>query len=135
MIMNVYYSNINKINENIEDFLIAKNKIELDLIDQEKIDKKMSVSDFLNYIDLQKTVFVFNEDNLKVIPFYIYNLKNKDIVILYSGEIEESEEEQFKEKLYNLNFSLDSLRKVDALDMLAENQYEKYFIINNEFYI
>lgn len=135
MIMNVYYSNINKINENIEDFVIAKNKIELDLIDQEKIDKKMSVSDFLNYIDLQKTVFVFNEDKLKVIPFYIYNLENKDIVILYSGEIEESEEEQFKEKLYNLNFSLDSLRKVDALDMLAENQYEKYFIINNEFYI
>lgn len=135
MIMNVYYSNINKINENIEDFVIAKNKIELDLIDQEKIEKKMSVSDFLNYIDLQKTVFVFNEDKLKVIPFYIYNLENKDIVILYSGEIEESEEEQFKEKLYNLNFSLDSLRKVDALDMLAENQYEKYFIINNEFYI
>ena len=135
MIMNVYYSNINKINENIEDFVIAKNKIELDLIDQEKIDKKMSVSDFLNYIDLQKTVFVFNEDKLKVIPFYIYNLENKDIVILYSGEIEESKEEQFKEKLYNLNFSLNSLRKVDALDMLAENQYEKYFIINNEFYI
>lgn len=135
MIMNVYYSNINKINENIEDFVIAKNKIELDLIDQEKIEKKMSVSDFLNYIDLQKTVFVFNEDKLKVIPFYIYNLENKDIVILYSGEIEESEEEQFKEKLYNLNFKLDNLRKVDALDMLVENQYEKYFIINNEFYI
>ena len=135
MIMNVYYSNINKINENIEDFVIAKNKIELDLIDQEKIEKKMSVSDFLNYIDLQKTVFVFNEDKLKVIPFYIYNLENKDIVILYSAEIEESEEEQFKEKLYNLNFSLDNLRKVDALDMLVENQYEKYFIINNEFYI
>ena len=50
--MNIFYSNINKFNEEIEDFVIAKNKIEKQLIEEEKIEKKMSITEFMEYINL-----------------------------------------------------------------------------------
>ena len=132
--MKVYFCNINKINENVEDFVIAKNKIENDLIEEEKIEKKMTISEFLNYVNLQNSIFAINEKTLIVIPFQITQLENKDIVIIYSSSTNEEYENQFKEKLYEINYNLENLNKIDELQML-ENIFERYFIINNKFYI
>ena len=50
--MKTYWCNISKINEDIDSFVIAKNKIESDLIDCNTISGKMSIKDFLGYFDL-----------------------------------------------------------------------------------
>ena len=44
--MNIYFCNINNINENVEDFVIAKNKIERPLIEREELERKMSIKEF-----------------------------------------------------------------------------------------
>jgi len=132
--MKIYYCNINKINENVEDFVIAKNKIEMDLIEEEKIEKKMTISEFLNYVNLQHSIFAINEKTLIVIPFQITKLENKDIVIIYSSSTNEEHENEFKDKLKSINYDVTKLNKIDELQML-ENTFEKYFIINNQFYI
>ena len=132
--MKIYYCNINKINENVEDFVIAKNKIEMDLIEEEKIEKKMTISEFLSYVNLQYSIFAINEKTLIVIPFQITKLENKDIVIIYSSSTTEEYENKLKEKLKSINYDLTKLNKIDELQML-ENTFEKYFIIDNQFYI
>ena len=134
--MNVYYSNINNFNEEIEEFVIAKNKIEQPLIDSEKIEKKMSIKEFIDYIDLSKSVYLLNDKENSVIPFNIQNPTENDIVVIYSSTIKDDKLiEDFKNNLKRIDFDLSKLTKHSQLDLLNGNfQDNQYFIINNEFY-
>lgn len=135
--MNVYFCNINRINEDVEDFVIAKNKIEQPLIDNEELEKKMSIQEFLNYIDLTKNIFMANDDYNTSIPFNIYNPTKENIVIIYALEKNiKNCEEAFKDALKNIKYDLSNLKELTQLEILqGATQDKSYYIINNEFYM
>ena len=135
--MNTYFCNINRINEEVEDFVIAKNKIEAPLIEEEKLEKKMSIQEFLNYIDLSKNIFMCNDESNISIPFSISYPSNNDIVIIYSLDTQiEKYTKLFKDNLSKINYNLDSLTKLSELEIFEGVTTDKpYYIMNNNFYI
>ena len=135
--MNIYFCNINRINEEVEDFVIAKNKIEKPLIESEQLEKKMSIQEFLDFIDLSKSIFMFNDESNLSIPFSLNQPSQNDVVIIYSYDGKnEKQIELFKEKLEEMNYDFDSLTKLSQLELVQGVVANKpYFIINNEFYI
>ena len=129
-----YYSNINLINEDVESFVIAKQKIESKLIEEKKIEKKMSIKDFLEYIKITNTFIYMKNQEMKVVAFYIYNIDDKDTVIMFSSDNDEAEKE-FKNILKTIRFNLKNLIHYNQLDVLnGKLENKPYFIINNEFY-
>lgn len=128
-----YYSNINKINEDIESFVIAKQKIETQLIEDKKIEKKMSIKDFLNYMKFNLTYVYFENSKMFVIGFTIFNTKN-DVVVLYASSNEFGESD-FKSTLEYIKFDTKQLKHYTQIDIISGKLANKpYFIINNEFY-
>ena len=84
--MKVFYSNINKMNEDIESFVIAKNKIEKILIEEEKIEAKQSIKDFLNMVEINKVFVSSKTPTMATIAFTMYKNENDDeMTILYSS--------------------------------------------------
>jgi len=135
--MKTYFCNINKINENVEDFVIAKNKIEIPLIENETIEKKMTIQEFLSYVDLSQNIFMINNGLNISIPFYINQPTKDEMVIIYAYDGDnESDIQIFKENLNKINYNINSLSELSELEMLQGLSNDKpYFIINNKFYI
>ena len=135
--MNIYFCNINRINEEVEDFVIAKNKIEKPLLESEQLEKKMSIQEFLDYIDLTKNIFMSNDGSNISIPFSIYNPSEKDIVIIYSLDSKiDKYTKLFKENLEKINYDIKNLKKISQLEILQGITSDKpYYIINNQFCI
>ena len=135
--MKAYYTNINSFNEEIEDFVIAKNKIESHLIENGQIEKKMSIKEFFDYIDLSNSIFMFNDKDNNVIAFNIYPTEQKDeyVVVFSSSLTNDKLIDEFKLSLANIKYDLNSLKHYTQLDLLNGVLSDKRcFIINNEFY-
>ena len=135
--MNIYFCNINRINEEVEDFVIAKNKIEKPLIEAEQLEKKMSIREFLDYIDMTKNIFMCNDSSNISIPFSINNPSENDIVIIYSLESQiDIYTKLFKENLEKINYDIKNLKEISQLEILQGVTSDKpYYIINNQFCI
>lgn len=135
--MNVYFCNINRINEEVDNFVIAKNKIEQPLIDNEELEKKMSIQEFLNYINLTNNIFMANDAYNTAIPFNIYKPTEENIVIIYALEKNiDNVEESFKDALKNIKYNLSNLKELTQIEILEGATQDKcYYIINNEFYM
>ena len=58
--MNIFVSNINNLNEDIENFVIVKKKIEDYMIEQNIIEKKNNVQEYINQLSLQNNIFMMN---------------------------------------------------------------------------
>ena len=58
--MNIFVSNINNLNEDIENFVIVKKKIEDYMIEQNIIEKKNNVKEYINQLSLQNNIFMMN---------------------------------------------------------------------------
>lgn len=135
--MKIYYSNINNFNEEIEDFVIAKAKIEKPLIESGEIEKKMSITEFIDYINLSKNVYLLNDKSHSVISFEIIKPSKDEIVIVYSSTADEKMNNQFKDDLEKVNYDLSKLEHLSQLDLLtgdADLNSRNYFILNGEFY-
>jgi len=135
--MNTYFCNINRINEEVEDFVIAKNKIEAPLIEEEKLEKKMSIQEFLDFIDLSQNIFMCNDESNISIPFTISYPSKDDIVIIYSlGTQIEKYTKIFKDNLSKINYNLNSLKQLTQLEVFEGKITDKpYYILHNDFYI
>lgn len=133
--MNIYFCNINNINEEVEDFVIAKNKIEKPLIENEILEKKMSIKDFLEYVDLTKDILIINNEQNDAVPFKIYNPKENEIVVIFSS-IKEENNDILKNHLKKIEYNLLNLKELSALELLeGKVDNNEYYIIDNKYYI
>lgn len=135
--MKIYYSNINNFNEEIEDFVIAKAKIEAPLIESGEIEKKMSITKFIDYINLSKNIYLLNDKAKSVIPFEIRKPNDEDLVIIFSSTANEEKTNQFKDDLKKIDYDLSKLEHIEQLDLINGNvdlSARNYFMINGEFY-
>lgn len=132
--MKVFYSNINKMNEDIESFVIAKNKIEKILIEEEKIEVKQSIKDFLNMVEINKVFVSSKTPTMATIAFTMYKNENDDeMTILYSSTNEIAEKE-FKEIIKYIKYNLNNLVSYTEYDIDKLNN-NPYFIMDNKFYM
>lgn len=97
----------------------------------------MSIQEFLNYIDLSKSIFMSNDESGISIPFLISYPSKNEAVIIYSLEIEiDKYTKIFKDNLQTINYDLSSLTKVTQVEILeGVIGSNSYYIINDEFYI
>lgn len=131
--MGLYLSNLTMFNEDIESFVIVKNKIENDLMEKDKLDKRMSVNDFINYLNLNVGSIIFidisNKKEQKTWFFKIFKIKD-DIIIPYSSQ---NDSVEFLDDLKQINYDISKLKQKTQLDMI-QTQIDKYYIINNNIY-
>ncbi len=134
LIMKLYYSNINQINEDVESFVIAKSKIERIMIKEGKIDKKLSIKDFLSTINILNIFISSKTETLGTVAFNIFkNDEFNEIIILYSSDNEIAEKE-FKEIMPIIDYNINNLKHYDITSAIDKLEGKSYFIINNEFY-
>ena len=133
--MNIYFCNINNINENVEDFVIAKNKIECPLIENEELDRKMSIREFLDYIQLTSNVLMINNDQNDAVPFNIYNTNKDEIVVIFSSTKEENDK-IIKDHLNKIKYDFNNLIKITPLEIIeGKVKNSEYYIIDNNYYM
>ena len=132
--MKVFYSNINKMNEDIESFVIAKNKIEKILIEEEKIEAKQSIKDFLNMVEINKVFVSSKTPTMATIAFTMYKNENDDQMTRLYSSTNEIAEKEFKEIIKYIKYNLNNLVSYTEYDIDKLNN-NPYFIMDNKFYM
>ena len=130
--MNVFISNINRLNEDIENFVIVKKKIEDYMIEQNIIEKKNNVQEYINQLSLQNNIFMMNNKENDLIPFKIFktNINEVCIVYCYQGDNEKTEE-ILLDNLKKIKYNLDSLTELSQIDIVnGKLGLDPYFIID-----
>ena len=134
--MKVFYANINRINEDVESFVIAKNKIEKIFIAEEKIENKQSIKDFLNLVEINKVFVASTTESMQTVAFTIYNDQETNDVILLISSTSDKAVDEFKEIMKSINYDLSQLIHYNTMEMALDAMSNNpYFIINNEFYL
>lgn len=130
--MNIFISNINNLNEDIENFVIVKKKIEDYMIEQNIIEKKNNVQEYINQLSLQNNIFMMNNKENDLIPFKIFktNINEICIVYCYQGDNEKTEE-ILLDNLKKIKYNLDSLTELSQIDIVnGKLGLDPYFIID-----
>jgi len=130
--MKVFICNINNLNEDIENFVIVKKKIEDYMIEQNIIEKKNNVQDYITKLSLQNNIFMMNNKENDLIPFKIFktNINEICIVYCYQGNNEKIEE-ILLDKLKQIKYDINSLIEVSQIDIInGKLGLDPYFIID-----
>lgn len=130
--MKTYYCDISKFNEDIESFVIAKNKIESNMKLLEELNKKMTVNEFLAFATQFKNTYIYEGIPLS---FTLYRLINDDVVILYAITEDKTEAiESFKSDLKKIGYELENLQEISYTDLIGQGIETPYFTINGIIY-
>ena len=123
------FISVNSIGEYLEDFLFAKVDIEKKLLEEEKIEKRMKLEDFIIYLNLQEKVYMKGQ---RSIAFNILSGLNNDYVF-YSFLDEANEEllNSFKEKLKKIKYNFSNLNKMTNIDLIQEGALDNEIIMIN----
>ena len=115
----------------IEDLVLCKHEIELDLIAQNKLAEKMSLSDFISkYLNFGNNVYMIDEKN--IYPFtFINSSKDKYLFITESPNSENSK--KFINELKKINFNLSVLNDVPQDELMNNIPSENVFIIDSTY--
>lgn len=124
---------VNNINEYLEDFLFAKVDVEKKLLEDNIIEKRMKLEDFILYLDLQNKIYMKGQ---KSIAFNILEGLN-DTYIFYSF-LDLPDDELFKAfstKLEKIKYNFSKLTKLSNMDLLEVGALDNdMFILNFEFF-
>lgn len=114
---------------NIDEVFLAKQYIEKILLDENKINEKMELQEFiLSYMNVSKKVYLKNDN---IIPFEYYKLNEEDIIII----TDDNHKDDIVKALSNINFDLSSLSYMSnnqLNNIFLEDSYE-CFIINSKY--
>lgn len=125
---------LNNIGDFPEDFILAKKDIEEYLIENNIIDERKKLEDFILYLNIQENIFIYQK---QTIAFKVMKGKKDDYLIYTYGNEEtiSSDLEILLEKLNNIDFDLSRLKKSKLEDLLTSDlDNPKLFMINSQFY-
>jgi len=131
------FTDISKINEDVESFVIAKHKIDNDMIESSKISKKMTIEEFINWFAKQvKMVFCING---RVVPFLAYHTSSNCVVVILSTQDtkhSQSDASSLMEMLANIEYDISNIKKMPTEDMLSsDDELDKYILVGNDVYV
>lgn len=129
--------NLNNIGEYPDDFVLAKIIIENQLKKDKKIDNKMSISEFIHWLELTRTVYVWNE---KFISFrYIKVNEDYEYLFISGDSLNDTIIENITETLKKSNGDIISSRKkITSKEIILDGlgiPKTDYFFIDSEIYI
>lgn len=115
----------------IEDLVLCKHEIELDLISQNKLSEKMSLSDFISkYLSFGNNVYIINEKD--IYPFALIN-SSKDRYLFVTESPNSENSKRFINTLRQINFNLSALNDVPQDELMNNIPSENVFIINGTY--
>lgn len=126
--------NVRKINvgNNVEELFEVKKIIERQLIEMGKINNKMQLDEFVDFLDFSKNIYI---ENIKTtIPFSIYKLE--DEIIVFHCSDKEEDIDKVIEMLNNIEFDYTNLKELSYEEMMSLNlEKSKMFIINDKYFV
>lgn len=136
------YINVNNFMDDLDEIVLAKIEIEKELIENETIEKKFNINEFIQWINFSKSIFMKNDGEIDInIPFSIYKSSNELYIfyVLYENNEDNIKAlDIFKNKLNDINFNINKLNKVNMNELFENGLYKpasNYFIINGQMYI
>lgn len=115
----------------IEDLVLCKHEIELELISQNKLSEKMSLSDFISkYLSFGNNVYMINEKD--IYPFALIN-SSKDRYLFVTESPNSENSKRFINTLRQINFNLSALNDVPQDELMNNIPSENVFIINGTY--
>jgi hypothetical protein len=131
------FINISDFNKNLDDIVLAKISIENELINNQQITEKFSISDFINWLNFSKSIFMKNVNDIDVnIPFSIYTTSSNKHYVFYISQ-DDKYIDDLKNYLIQIDFNLHNLKNVNQYDLYINSKYKPdgdYFIINSLLY-
>ena len=130
------YILINSIGDYPEDFLFAKVDIEKKMIEDNDIEKRMKLDEFIIYINIQDKIYMNDQ---KSIAFNIIDGLTDQYVFYSFLDSNNNEElfDSFKKKLEKMNFDINAkkLSKLEPLQLLEPDILNgELFMINFEIF-
>lgn len=125
---------LNNIGDFPEDFILAKKDIEEYLIENNIIQERKKLEDFILYLNIQENIFIYGK---QTIAFKIMKGKMNEYLIYTYGNEEtiSSDLEILLEKLNSIDFDLSKLKKSSIEELLTGDlDNPKLFMINTQFY-
>lgn len=115
----------------IEDLVLCKHEIELELISQNKLSEKMPLSDFISkYLSFGNNVYMINEKD--IYPFALIN-SSKDRYLFVTESPNSENSKRFINTLRQINFNLSALNDVPQDELMNNIPSENVFIINGTY--
>lgn len=124
------FINIGKLYE-IDDFILAKMEIEKYLLETGKIEKKMSLPEYITYLDLAKVVYVSEQG---VTPFSFKEINGEEYVH-YTSESDNLNLEEFT-KIVN-KYKTNKIEQVNLMEMYLAEKIQPdypYLIVGTNIY-
>ena len=124
------FINIGKLYE-IDDFILAKVEIEKYLLETGKIEKKMSLPDYINFLDVAKTIYVSEKG---ITPFSLMEI-NGTVYIHYTTESDDLDFDEFEKIVHK--YKENKLETIDMFQLYLSKQIRPdypYLIIDNVLY-
>lgn len=113
-----------------EEFVLAKAELNKVLLDNEIIDKKLSLDEFVKFLKIDSNILMTNDN--KVIPFSIQKYDNYEKIFFVSDDINK---EILDSNLSEIDFDLSKLTHLTRIDVYKDILIGKnFFIIDNEYY-
>jgi hypothetical protein len=124
---------VNNINEYLEDFLFAKVDVEKKLLEDNIIEKRMKLEDFILYLDLQNKIYMKGQ---KSIAFNILEGLNNTYIFYSFLDLPDDELfKAFSAKLEKIKYNFSKLTKLSNMDLLEVGALDNdMFILNFEFF-
>lgn len=115
----------------IEDLVLAKHDINLMLIEDNIVEDKLSINDFLDIYAMPNYVYVVNGIN---IPFKLLNIRDMHYVFVTNYNKEELE--LLENKIRLLKYDMNNLIKLNFNDMInmTDPTNDNFVIINGQYY-
>ena len=134
--MKTYICNINKINEDVETFVIVKSKIESWKIEEGLIKEKNTIQEYIASLGLEKNIFMSNDQDNLTIPFNIFKTGYGEFCIVYCYDKNDDNYTKFLDRIEKIKYDLTKLTKINQIDVIQGSLGDNsYFIINQEFYL
>lgn len=135
------FINVNNFMDDLDEIVLAKIEIEKELIENETIEKKFNINEFIQWIDFTKTIFMKNEGEYEInIPFAIHRMKSDTYIfyVLYdNNELTNKAFETFKDSLEQIKYDLSKLKEVNMIKLYENGTYKpnnNFFIMNTKMY-
>ena len=115
----------------IEDLIINKYFIEQKLLENNKIESKMSIDEFINTYAKIDLIYKLQDFN---IPFGFRKINGEDYLFVITDD--NNILDIIKNKLKLLKYNLDNLQKVNYVDLLKNEHLrdEEYIIKDSDYY-
>ena len=115
----------------IEDLILTKHEIDLMLIEDNIIEERTTINEFLEKYAMPTNIYMYNGVS---IPFKLYELHGNKYLFVTNYNTQENE--VLENKIKQIKYDMNNLVKLsnDEIQRMEDYSKENFIIINNHYY-